>query len=491
MSKFKGATWDSIFLTIVKFVTTLTAIVQTKILSVGLSLTDYGTYSQAMVIVSLCTSILLLGLGDAINYFYNNSTNDNTIEKKRSIIATIFLIEIFAGGVLATIVILFRQGIAVYFSNPELIVVILIIAIQPMLDNMIYFYQVLFVSSGKAKVIAIRNLVVSICKLLAITIAVMLFSSVIIIFQFIILLNVVQLIIFSIVFSKDGFYINPLKADLKYVKPILLYGIPMGIFTITTALTRDIDKLIIGYMADTKTVAIYSNCSRLLPLDIIVASFATVLIPYIMKYISLNKNKIAIKLFKNYLCIGYYSVWTLGTAILLVTNQAISFLYSPVYLQGTAVFIIYIVDSMVKFASMHLILTASGNSKYLMKCSMASLIANSILNIALYKMIGISGPALATLIVTIVYTFVVLRKSKRILDAKWNEIFNFREIIIFIVGLASVGTVFFILNQFLLKKGMQIYISMMITMMGFGIVIFILYFKKIMNALTSINKMKL
>ena len=70
----KGATWDSIFLTIVKFITTFTAILQTKILSVGLSLTDYGTYSQANVIVSISASILLLGLGDAINYFFNDDS---------------------------------------------------------------------------------------------------------------------------------------------------------------------------------------------------------------------------------------------------------------------------------------------------------------------------------------------------------------------------------------------------------------------------------
>lgn len=491
MSRFKGATWDSMFLTIVKFVTTLTAIVQTKILSVGLSLTNYGTYSQAMVVVSLCTSILLLGLGDAINFFYNNSSNENTVEKKKKIIATVFFIEILAGGILAASLILCRQGIATYFSNPELATVVLIIAIQPMLDNMIYFYQILFVSSGKAKVIAIRNLVVSICKLLAIMIAVMVFSNVRIIFLFIILLNVLQLIVFLVVFSRDGFFINPFKADLKYVKPILLYGIPMGIFTITTALTRDIDKLIIGYMSDTETVAIYSNCSKLLPLDIIVSSFATVLMPYIMRYISLNKNSISIKLFKNYLCIGYYSVWTLGTAILLVTNQAISFLYSPTYLRGKSVFVIYIIDSMVKFASMHLILTASGNSKYLMKCSMVSLTANIVLNIGLYKLIGVSGPALATLIVTIAYTFVVLSKSKKILGAKWKEIFNFKEIIIFLMGLVSVGAIFFAFNQFLLKRGMQIYVAMMITILGFGIVILILYFGRVRDALMSINRMKL
>ena len=139
------------------------------------------------------------------------------------------------------------------------------------------------------------------------------------------------------------------------------YGFPMGIFALTNTLTRDIDKLIIGYMSDTETVAIYSNCSKVLPFDIIVVSFATVLIPYIMKYISQNQLENSILLFKNYLKIGYYTVWTFGAAVLVVTKQAICFLYSSEYLVGEPIFILYVVDSMIKFASMHLILTASGN----------------------------------------------------------------------------------------------------------------------------------
>ena len=162
MKLMEGASWDSLFLTVVKLVTTLTAIIQTKILSVGLSLTDYGTYSQANVVVSLGTSFLLLGLGDAINFFYNDSKQENDTNKKNEIINTIYGIELIAGIIFILIVVLGRYGISLYFSNDALIPLMFIIAFQPMLDNMIYFYQILFVSTGKAKLIALRNLVISV-----------------------------------------------------------------------------------------------------------------------------------------------------------------------------------------------------------------------------------------------------------------------------------------------------------------------------------------
>lgn len=179
----KGAAWDSVFLTIVKFITIFTAILQTKILSIGLSLTDYGTYSQANIVVSISVSILLLGLGDAINYYFNDSSGKYSKEQRIQIVNTIYTIELIAGIGLVCIVLFARDLIAQYFSNEGLKIVVIIISIKPMLDNMIYFYQILFVSTGKAKVIAIRNLVISILKVVSIFIAVHIFNSVIVIYS--------------------------------------------------------------------------------------------------------------------------------------------------------------------------------------------------------------------------------------------------------------------------------------------------------------------
>lgn len=491
MRKMRGASWDSMFLTVVRMVTTLTSILLTKILSVGLSLGDYGTYSQANVIISLCISFLLLGLGDSINYFYNSDLNKDSKENKIQIINTIYMIEMIAGIVLMFGMIAGRTYIASFFSNDALSGLVLLVAIKPMLDNMLYFYQILFVSVGKAKFIAIRNLMVSVCKVLGAAVAVHYFKDIRFLFVFLIVLDAIQLCLFALFFSKEGFIVNPFRGKFKNVRGIMRYGIPMGIFAITTSLTRDIDKLVIGYLADTETVAIYANCSKVLPLDIIVSSFATVLIPYIMKFISGNKNHDASLLFKNYLKIGYYSVWTFGTGIIMVSSQAICFLYSSEYLVGKNIFIIYILDSMVKFASMHLLITASGNSKCLMYYSAASLVANLFLNIILYQILGIIGPALATLIVTTVYSVAILRKSIKIIDGKWAEIFDCKDMLSFIVVLLVCAFVFGRINSALINAHLNQYISMIISMGAYGITVLLVYLKKVSTALKSINNLKL
>jgi O-antigen/teichoic acid export membrane protein len=186
----KGASWDSFFLTFVKIVTTFTAIIQTKILATGLSLTEYGTYSQANVIVSIGASLLLLGFGDSINYFYNNKTVNTTEKERISFVNTIYFLEFVFGIIFALIMVLGRSFFSTYFNNVALKAVIIIVAIKPMLDNMISFYQILYVSTGKAKIIAVRNFVVTVLRIALMYISVYVFKNIIWIFWSLILLDV-------------------------------------------------------------------------------------------------------------------------------------------------------------------------------------------------------------------------------------------------------------------------------------------------------------
>lgn len=489
--RFQGVSWDSMFLTIVKVLTTLTSIAITKILSVGLSLSEYGTYSQAMLIISVGTSVLLLGLADALNYFYNDKSSANSEKNRISYVNTVFTIEIIAGICFVVILFCIKNKIVSYFSNNALAILIGLISIKPMLENILYFYQLLFISSGKAKIIAIRNLVIAFVKLVAIYFTVALSHDIQIIFVVLLGLDFAQLVFFKIYFAKDGFWVVPFKVQRHNFAPIIKYGIPMGIFGVTNVLTRDIDKLVIGKMANTETLAVYTNCSKVLPFDLLSISFATVLIPFIMTYVSAKKKENAISLFRSYIKIGYYSVWVLGVAVLIVTDQAIEFLYSSEYIAGKYIFVLYVFDSMLRFASMHLILTASKQTKTLMVYSIISLLMNTVLNIVMFYTIGIIGPAVATLICAVIYMVLVLRKSIQVLDARWRDVFDYSDLVRFISILVVVGVAFNFANEVMIRSGFQRYIAMLITMGGFAGVNLFLNMKQLKAVLKEINQLKI
>ena len=486
---FKGASWDSVFLAFAKALTLLLSIVSAKILSTGLTLTEYGTYSQANLVSSIGASIILLGLVDSMNFYFNNKENESAARIK--IVNTVFFLEIIFGLIFLSAVVLGQNVISSFFGNEALKVLLPIVGILPAFTNVIYFYQVLYVSIGRAKLMSLLNLAFTVVYIASIYISVYILENILWIYVVLLLLDVAKVIVLNAALRRKGVKINPIKISPSHIKPIMAYGLPMGIYAITSSFTRDLDKLVIGRLGGTEELAVYSNCSKLLPLDFFVSAFALVLIPYIYKRVSEGKREESIDLFSSYLRVGYYTVWTLGVMILVAPESIISFLYADDYVQGKTVFIMYIFDSMLRFASIHLILTAAGKAKNVMLYSLISLGANFVLNILLYHCLGMIGPAIATLIVAVLYMVLILNDTRKTISAKWTEIFNFREIAWFVFTLFISWVFAFVGNNILIRLGMHVYLSMIISMIIFVLIIVALHFKKMLGVFKKINSFEL
>lgn len=487
----KGASWDSIILSVTKIITLLFNILSSKILSTGLSLYEYGTYSQANLIMTTGASLILFGLGDALNYYFNKKSKEFAEEEKERIINTVFLIEIVFGLFFWIIIFFGGNFISEYFKNQSLTGSLFIVALLPVFSNLIYFMQILCVSVSKAKKMALYGLLFTFLRIVAVWLSVCMLNNIVWIYFATLLIDILNIVLYYLDLKKSNIKINLFKISKKHIISILNYALPMGVFAITNTFTRELDKLVIGYFGGTEELAIYSNCSKILPLDFFVTSFAVVLIPFIYRRVSEKKHKESVDLFSSYLKIGYYTVWILGVAILVAPKSVISFLYADIYTVGEPIFVIYIFDSMIKFASIHLVLTSAGKSKNVMIYSVISLIINLALNIVLYYIFGMIGPAVSTLIVSILYMLLILRDTIRTINSKWSEVFNFRDLIIFVVSLITIWFISFSINKILLAIGIHIYLSMFISIFVFLLFIGIINYKKILFVLKKINSFKL
>ena len=149
-----GASADSIFLMIVKIVTILFGMVTTRIMAGHFSLTEYGTYSQVMLITGTVSSLTILGLMDGVNFFFCKEKN---IEKRDTYISTIFLIQLIVG--LASIIIILCCTIPIsnYFKNDKLKYLIVFAALTPAFQNTVSLLQILFIAIGKARTSHLRH----------------------------------------------------------------------------------------------------------------------------------------------------------------------------------------------------------------------------------------------------------------------------------------------------------------------------------------------
>lgn len=487
----KGASWDSLFFAVAKVLTVLASIVSVKILSTGLALEEYGTYAQASLIDSLGISIISLGFLDALNYYFNRKDENIDEDMQRKIINTIFSCEIVLGIVFALVIVLGQEFVAKYFNNPAIKILLPVVSLLPTFSNIVLYYKRMLIGVGYAKIMAVISLVVVLVRIATIYISVYTIKNLLIIFAIIMIMDVIQIALCEFLLRKQKKGINPFKISLKHIKPILIYSLPMGVYAMTSSFSRELGKLVVGRMGGTEELAIYTNCSKALPLDIIVTSFAVVLIPYIYSRVAEGKKEESIDLFSSYMKVGYYSVWTLATMLLVAPSTVVSFLYADAYVVGTPVFVIYVFDSMMRFASMHLILTAAGKTKQIMIYSITSLVLNLILNILFYYVMGIIGPAVATLISAAVYMYLILSDTTKTIGAKWSEVFDFKDVTVFAASLVVMWAITFVLNRVLVRIGLHVYVSMIISMAVFGLSILGLHFKKIFGVLKKINSFKL
>ena len=489
-----GPAFDSILLAFIQIITYATNIITTKLLSVELSLTEYGTYSTVNTIITIAASFTLFGLGDSVNYYYNKK--GETEDKDRAeYVNTIFFIQLLVGVAVGIALMLFSGAISDYYKNPLVKPLILIVCLKPWISNATHLYQVLFVSSGKSKLIAVRNLVISVLKVVLIYASVKLFDSLSVVFLCLVLLDVAQLIVFKYIFGKIRFNVKLLSFSGEKMMPVVRYCVPMGIYFVTTTLMREIDKLVIGRLGTTEDLAIYANCAKTLPLNILVTAFATVLIPYIMKSVTGNKYSVTVDILRKYLMIGYLSVWMFSGALLLCAPEAIRFFYSSEYVSGMPIFIIYICDGMIQFASFHLVIAANGNSRFLMRLSFVLLIANIFFSLGLYYLfnlfgIAMFGPAAATLMISVVYVFILCKKTSTILAMPMKAFLPIKSMLVYFGELMLVGGVFALVKHGLKCANVSWWMVFILLCLLYCLTIALLNVRQYKQLFSEINQIK-
>lgn len=488
-NRFRGAAVDSLALTFVQIITTLLGMAITKLVAANFSLTEYGTYSQALLVVNTTTSITILGLTNATNYFFNNTTDP---KKQESYISTIFALQYIVGGISAIAILVLQIPLINYFKNADLLPFLWFSAVLPLLHNLLPMQQTLFVSIGKAKTIAFRNFIISILRIAFVAIACFVTHNLLTVTIFSLLSQIVQVVYFFCLLGKHHFWINPFKAKFNLLPNILKFCLPMAVYVMSRALLRDIDKYIIDYFMNPADLALYTNASKQLPFDMITASFVTVLIPITTRYINSNQLEKAKDTFKSYLRLGYLATWILAAGAVVVAKPLMIFLYHEKYLAGLGVFIIYLFVDMIRFANVTTILGGAGKSKTLMYVSLASLFVNFVLNVISIKWLnmGLMGPALVTLLVSFLTILLMLHFSAKELHCKIIHLFNFKEMALVITEILIVGGGCYKLNLWLESLHLH-YIAILFIVYGIYIAIMLaLNYKKLLRCLKDINRMK-
>lgn len=477
---------NSFMLTFVQCITLFTSMAQTKILSLRLTKLAYGTYSQGILIANAIMPFLLLGMGNAVNYFYNQDKSESDI---KSYINTIFGIVFYTNFISGVLIIFLKNWICQFFGNILLAPIIFLIAFRPLMENLILLYQPLFISSNMAQMIAIRNLLIGVGKVLAIWGVTEVSTDITIIFAILLLLDVLQLFFLRRIYKRRKYRVSYLQINKKIVLKILQYALPLGLSAMVGTLSLNMDKFIVGRMLTTEEFALYSNMAKELPFSFIVSSLTTVITPILIKLKASKRMEELNSLWRQYMESGIIITWILVAGALICGKELIIFLYSEEYVEGILIFIIYLVVSMTRVTYFGMIQTLFGETKKIFYYSCMSLFLNCVLNYIFIIRFGIIGPALATLFSTVLVNGLQLRKGIQLLETRFADVFHIKGLLLLISKLLLACIVAILVKQ--KCSGFGNTVSLMVTYISFVFLMYLAERKKIKELLRNLNNFRL
>lgn len=480
-----GTSGDAILLMFIKLVTIALGLVVTRLLSEHLSVYDYGTYSQILLVVSTVTSLTVLGMMDGVNYFYCRETD---VHKRESYMSTIFALQCAVSTAAGCAVLALSAPLCKHFNNPDVAGLLIFAAALPLLQNLLSMLQILLVSVGKARLLAARNFVVSVLRLIVVIVVVTLVQNVAVILLTTVVLDAAQILLFGVILRKNNCAMSLRAVNRKLFGEIFRYCAPMAVFTVVSTLNRDLDKYLITIMTDTETLAVYANASKVLPFDIIMTSFTTVLIPQITRFIAAKEWEKAARLYKVFLEISYISTGILCCAALAASPQLMQLLYSEKYISGLAVFVIYVLVDLLRFTNITLVLSAAGKTKSLMLLGVGALAANAVLNVALYPLMGLPGPAAATLLTTLGSGLLILHLGAKELRTKMSRFFDLKYLLLFAAESLAATLLLFGAQSWMAQKGVHHMIILVAVCGIYGAGMLVLNGKRLLRALKTVNQ---
>ncbi|BDU80968.1 flippase [Clostridium perfringens A] len=415
------------------------------------SISEYGIYSQALIIGNVITTIFSLSVSNSCNYFIAKAKN---IDEEKIIIRHLLTITIFQCIVAFFTTVLLAPFISKYFTNTSLKIAIIIISILPIYNIIRGVFEVSLISIRKTKIVILSQIFISIMCLCVNIIFIFIHKNIYYLLLVTMILNLI-LSIYMLVSIKNKFEIKNILIipNKNILKEIFIYSFPIWLGSIVGVLNVQIDKLYIAKKLDIEALAIYTNMSKELPLAVISASIIVIITPHMVKYYNNGKFKNMINLWNSSIEICWIILSIAVIFLFVLSSETINILYSDQYLIGKNIFRVYLLLILLRVTYFGLILNVSNKTKYIAYYTIFTLIANIIFNIALFNFIGWIGPALATLISNFIVGGLQLTHSAKILKCKIREILPIKNMIIILLKCILVGIFISYLNKlFILLK---------------------------------------
>lgn len=304
------------------------------VLARGFSVSDYGTISLVIAIVSIISSVLTLALPTTIERYVSFHKNNKSLVK--GIISFAIVLSTVFGLIGTALLVVFSGTIAGLMKNPEMTLLLKVVAIAIPIIVLFQIYNGISRAFKKIEYQAYTfSVITPFVNLAGAFIAVFFNLGVLGIILTFVLANLSGLVVNFVLVQKNLFDIFSKIKPVFINMELLSFSLPLVIGSIMAMAITWTDTLMLGYFMTPDIVGVYNVAVPTSLLLIIAPTLATALFLPIISHL-LSKNNIS-KVHEAYTRISRW-ILLLNVPLLLVMTvfgaQIISFIFGPAYVSG-------------------------------------------------------------------------------------------------------------------------------------------------------------
>jgi O-antigen/teichoic acid export membrane protein len=199
-----------------------------------------------------------------------------------------------------------------------------------------------------------------------------------------------------------------LSARMAGLKLLLVIGVPLGLARLLGTLSKELDKYMIAERFEPEVFAVYVTGAMELPvITVVTGALSSVLLPRLTAHIKRGERGEVMRLWREIINRTSLILLPVMWGVLWLADDLVRFVFSAGYEQAAEPLKIYALMLPLRCAVYSGVLIAAGAARWVTLSALVALTLNVALNLALLELIGLNGPAWATLITNYLSTFVL------------------------------------------------------------------------------------
>ncbi len=399
----------------------------TKVLFVRLaSLAVYGLYRQVLLVVNLAASVFQGGLPRSVYYFFPTLKG-----AKRQKFVTQSLGLLFASGIPVWLGLYFFSGIIAngYFHQPELGPYIRIIAWRVPFFFTYALFNPLLISSGREELASGIFIVESMVSNLGVVLVYFYTRRLDMTLWYLVAIGVIQFS-FMVYYCLSRGLLGGLQIDRELIKQQMGHALPLTFSKLARTWAGNIDRLLISFFLSAGQFAIYSIGASSLPfVNSITHTVNRVLMP---RYVALLQQG----QLDGFRCLWHKAIGKIARVIFpvfvflfIIAEPLVRGLYSARYVPSINIFRIYLLSLPLYFTGYEVVLRAVNRTGIILKYTLFFIVVNLLVSLLLFKLLGMPGPALGTVICNYGISGFYLLSVCRVTGLSLRQALPYRELV--------------------------------------------------------------